>query len=81
MDVHVRLFAIARDLAGTDSTTITIPPDTEVSRALERIIEQFPRLREWKDHVRVAVNCEYVAPDHLLRDDDEMAIIPPVSGG
>jgi molybdopterin converting factor small subunit len=40
-----------------------------------------PRFNEWRSTMRLAVNQEYVAYDHILHDRDEVAVIPPVSGG
>jgi len=79
--VNVKFFAIARDIAGTDETELSIPAGSTPSTVLESLVGSFPGLREWMGHLRVAVNCEYTGGDAILKDRDEIAIIPPVSGG
>ena len=79
--VKVKFFAIARDIAGTDETIMSIPDGSTPSAVLESLAESFPGLQKWMAHLRVAVNCEYTEGDAILDDRDEVAIIPPVSGG
>ncbi len=47
----------------------------------ERVAQHYPKLRDYFDHVTVAVNAEYAARDHKLKDGDEVAFFPPLSGG
>jgi molybdopterin synthase catalytic subunit len=79
--VDVKLFAMARDLAGLSETVLSLPAGSPADSVLEALIGKYPRLKEWKEHLRVAVNREYVPQEHILQDRDEVAIIPPVSGG
>jgi len=79
--VHVKLFAIARDLAGADSVSLALPEGSIAEDALNSLFERYPALRSWSEHLRVAVNREYSSTSSLLHDGDELAIIPPVSGG
>lgn len=79
--VDVKLFAMARDLVGLSETVLSLPAGSPVASVIELLIAGHPRLNEWREHLRVAVNREYVPPQHILRDHDEVAIIPPVSGG
>ena len=84
MQVRVLLFASLRDAAGADDVLVTL--DTEDSRVemaavLNACALQYPALAAWLPHVRAAVNCEYVQSDALVSPDDEIAFIPPVSGG
>ena len=79
--VNVKFFAIARDIAGTDETILSIPEGSTPSAVLESLAKSYPGLREWMGHLRVAVNCEYTEGDAILNDRDEVALIPPVSGG
>ena len=76
MHVRVRLFAGLRERAGADEVELELPDGAHVSDALER-------LRAVTDGVRVvmAVNHEYADPDVPLAPGDELALIPPVSGG
>ncbi len=74
--MHVRLFAGLRERAGTDGLELELPPGARVAEALER-------LRDLAGEVPVvmAVNHEYAEPQTELRAGDELALIPPVSGG
>jgi MoaE-MoaD fusion protein len=76
MHVRVRLFAGLRERAGSDEVELELPDGALVSDALER-------LSTVTDGVRVvmAVNHEYADPDVSLAPGDELALIPPVSGG
>lgn len=81
MKIKVRLFAAAQQLANQDSITIECPAGTTVADLKASIIKHIPALDSLLDHVRFAVNAEYVVDDTPLSPDDEVACIPPVSGG
>ena len=76
MHVRVRLFAGLRERAGADEVELELPDGARVSDALKQ-------LRAVTDGLRVvmAVNHEYADPDVSLAPGDELALIPPVSGG
>ncbi|MBI4498216.1 MAG: MoaD/ThiS family protein [Chloroflexi bacterium] len=48
---------------------------------MARLTAEYPSLARYGPHLMLAVNAEYVRPDHPLHDGDEVALIPPVSGG
>ena len=76
MIVRVRLFAALRERAGTDRLELELPEGARVADALaavEGLAEGLPLV--------LAVNREYAAPDRVLHADDELAVVPPVSGG
>jgi molybdopterin converting factor subunit 1 len=79
--VRVKLFAMIRDLVGKDEMKMSLSIGSSIVELWEAIIKQHQALVPWKEHVRFAVNCEYVPLDCIIRDNDEVAIIPPVSGG
>jgi molybdopterin converting factor subunit 1 len=79
--VVVRLFAILRERAGTGEFELDLPAGATVATAAERLGEVYPAVRDHARHVAYAVNREYVGPTTQLRDGDELAVIPPVSGG
>ena len=81
MTIHVRLFALLRDRAGAGEIAIEAPAGTTVGAAVERLAEQVPALRDAVPRVMYAVNQAYAKADVELRDGDELALIPPVSGG
>ncbi len=77
--VRVRLFASYREAAGTARLEQAIPAGARVRDLLELLAESIPALKAAKG--MTAVNQEYVQADHELHDGDEVALIPPVSGG
>lgn len=81
ISIHVKLFAVTKDLAGTSEATLSLQDNAQAGAVLNHFLKVNSRFEGWKDHLRVAVNSEYVDLHHLLHDGDEVAIIPPVSGG
>jgi molybdopterin converting factor small subunit len=75
----VRLFGPARDAAG--SAQIETEAAATVAELLAAVAERYPALREMLAVSAVAVNREYAPPERGLAPDDEIALIPPVSGG
>jgi MoaE-MoaD fusion protein len=76
MKVTVRLFAILRQRAGRDTLELELPDDARVADALAEVDDLAGGLK-----LVMAVNREYAAADHPLAPGDELALIPPVSGG
>lgn len=81
MQVRVMLFAILRDAAGTSEVTLDLPEGARASAAGAALVEKFPSLRPYVPRVAYAINRSYCHPETELRDGDELALIPPVSGG
>ena len=79
MNVNVLAFGIAKDIFGKSSISVEI--DGETTGGLKQTLEyQYPRLKQLASYM-VAVNNEYASDDAILNERDEIAIIPPVSGG
>lgn len=81
MKVTVRLFAQLRELTGVREVDLELPDGATVSQGLLKLREMFPKLSIDGGRVAVAVNQTYVGYDHILANGDEVALIPPVSGG
>lgn len=79
--VRIKFFAVLRDIVGSGEKVIALPIESRASGIVDALVIDYPEMRKWKEHLRVAVNWEYVPPSYLLQDNDEVAIIPPVSGG
>jgi molybdopterin synthase catalytic subunit len=80
MQLSVRLFASVREAIGEPSLTVDVPDGATVGFLTQVIHAQFPQVRDLPPAM-VSVNYEYAAEDHPLREGDQIALIPPVSGG
>lgn len=81
MAIQLRYFALMRELLGREAERIELPAGSTAGDAFARIAETMPRLMGLQRSVMLMVNQEYVRPNHELHDGDELAFIPPVSGG
>jgi molybdopterin converting factor subunit 1 len=81
MKVNVKLFAAARQMAGSESICLELPDRSTVGSLREALGEQLPDLRALLRHAMFAVNAEYVSSEAQIPPDAEVACIPPVSGG
>lgn len=79
ISVSVRLFAAYREAAGTRALDVSLPADAHVADLIRVLEPRIPALTRAPG--LVAVNQTYVPADHVLHDRDEVALIPPVSGG
>ena len=81
MMVSVRLFAVLRDRAGVQNLTLDLgghPCAADVDRGVS---QRYPELASLLEKTAVAVNQAYASPETPVRPGDEVALIPPVSGG
>lgn len=81
MRIQLLFFGQLKDLAGRDAETLELPERATVGDLLERCQAQVPQLIQHLPNIAVAVNQEYAGREIELRDSDEVALIPPVSGG
>ena len=79
--VRIRLFAIQRELAGTRELVVELPAGASIEDAWAALVDRHPVLAPGRPSVRFARNGEYADPGARLDDGDELACIPPVSGG
>jgi len=80
LQLSVRLFASIREALGSNAVTIDLPDAASVRALLAALTERFPQMRDLPAAM-VSVNLEYVGEDHVLHENDQVALIPPVSGG
>jgi molybdopterin synthase sulfur carrier subunit len=80
MQVNVLLFGITKDLVGKQKFFLELPGEVTVAEFKRLLKESYPELQELNS-LAVAVNSEYAIDGNLIRADDEIALIPPVSGG
>jgi molybdopterin converting factor subunit 1 len=81
MRVRVLFFGMLKDLAGKSSDSIELQPGSSVRGLLAHYESLIPRWKESRAALAVAVNQQYAGPDTQLKEDDEVAFLPPVSGG
>jgi MoaE-MoaD fusion protein len=81
IQVRVRLFAVQRELAGQRQVNLELPADASIEAAWLALVARHPVLASGRSAVRFARNGTYADPTDVLADGDELACIPPVSGG
>lgn len=79
MKISVLLFAQAREIVGESQVDLTVPDGIDVAGLLKQFVSRFTGLVGLD--MKVAVNSEYTENSQVLHDGDEVAIIPPISGG
>lgn len=81
MNIHLRMFAILRERTGVAETRLVLPDGSTVGAAIAEVGRRFERIIDLLPRTATAVNLQYAKPEHVLNDGDELALIPPVSGG
>lgn len=81
MKITVNLFAALTELLGQRQVTLDLAEDATVSLLWEQLASEYPSVTPFLPSLVCAVDEEFVSSDHTLRDGDEVAIIPPISGG
>jgi MoaE-MoaD fusion protein len=79
--IKVRLFAVLRQQAGWRERDLELPAEASVEDAWQALVDLHPEFAAARDSIRFARNGEYSPPDTVLRDGDQLAVIPPVAGG
>jgi molybdopterin converting factor subunit 1 len=81
MRVRVRLFGRLHDLAGTTELEREVPAGSTVATVWERLATEFPTVAPYARVVSAAVNADFSKMTATLAEGDEVAFLPPVSGG
>ena len=81
MRVTVRLFARLRDIAGTAELARDVAPGATIGAVWRELTTEYPDLAQYERAISSAVNADYARMDRVLNDGDELAFLPPVSGG
>ncbi len=79
--ITILFFASAKEAAGTASRTIDASPSLTLTELSTMLCREYPLLAPLMPSMRFAVNQSLAAGDRALADGDEVAVLPPVSGG
>jgi molybdopterin synthase catalytic subunit/molybdopterin converting factor small subunit len=81
MQVRVLFFGMLKDLTGRGSDLLTLPEHATLGDVVIHYEEIAPRLEDFAASIAISINQEFAAPDSPLKEGDEIAFLPPVSGG
>jgi len=83
LSVKCLFFARAREITKVPEKTYTFDSDATPQTLLDRVVEEFPDIKSVLSNCVLSLNLEYIplSATHPLRNGDELAIIPPISGG
>ncbi|MGC2448629.1 MAG: molybdopterin converting factor subunit 1 [Candidatus Sulfotelmatobacter sp.] len=81
MRVRVLFFGMVKELAGKSEDEVNLRDGALVRDVLQHYEGRFPQLVGLRSSLALAVNQQYASPDTVLKPDDEIAVLPPVSGG
>ena len=81
MIVQLKLFAAAKDHVGSDVVAIEIPAGGTIADLRQAIVASYPELEQVLRHAMFAINADYATDTSTIESTDEVACIPPVSGG
>jgi len=79
--MRILFFAQLKDVTGCDSAEITPSAPLNAEQLWNELLKKFPKLAAHRSSIRLAKNSEYAMPETTFANTDEMALIPPVSGG
>jgi len=79
--MRVLFFAQLKDVTGCDAVELAPPSPLDSDGLWAALLEKFPGLAAHRASVRLARNCQYAAPEARFARGDEVALLPPVSGG
>ena len=77
----MRLFARLRDIAGVSELARDLAPGATIGDVWRQLAREFPELARYERSISSALNADYARMDQRVSDGDEIAFLPPVSGG
>jgi len=81
VEIKVKFFASSRDIVGSREIEMEIEKGSKTKDVLGILVEEYPGLKELKDQLILAVNKQTSKGNKILEEGDEVAVLPPVSGG
>jgi len=80
MNIKILFFGILKDIIGENSLELQLENNSTISKLKERLLNEYGKLNSFSNF-SIAVNEEYVDLNYILKSNDVVALIPPVSGG
>jgi MoaE-MoaD fusion protein len=81
MRIQVRFFAAYREIVGSRSVSWSAHAGLTLEELVDGVMEKYPKLAGHRDTMLLAVNHAFVGSERVLKEGDEVALLPPVSGG
>jgi molybdopterin converting factor subunit 1 len=81
LKVRLRFFAAIREIVGCDEMERDVAEGVSTGGLLDELVSEYPKLGPFVKIVQIAVNHEVVDLRYIVEPDDEVALLPPVSGG
>jgi molybdopterin converting factor subunit 1 len=81
MKVKTKFFAAIKDIIGASEVDLELPDGMTAGDLFQRYCQEHPPLIRYAQNTMISVNLEFVPPETLIHEGDEVAFIPPVSGG
>ena len=81
MKVRTKFFAAIKEIVGASEVELDLPSGTTAGDLFRNYCQRHPPLSRYANNTMISVNLEFVPPETRLNDGDEVAFIPPVSGG
>jgi molybdopterin synthase sulfur carrier subunit len=81
MRINIQFFSQLKEVSGAGDMTLELVEGSTVADLLAQLYQRFPALEKWDANLLIGAGVEFVSRDHLLRPNEEIAIMPPVQGG
>jgi molybdopterin synthase catalytic subunit len=81
LKITLLLFASAKEITGREKVELELREGARISDCEEALLKMFPGVKKIIDKCRYAVNMDIKGDDYILKEGDEVALLPPVSGG
>ena len=80
-EIKVKLFAMLRESVGKSEITMAVPSGFTVRDLTNEVLKKYPQLKPFSNKFVTAVNCKVTNDNTIITSNDEIALLPPVSGG
>jgi len=81
INIKILYFAFIKELTGVRSDKMKLPYGSTIHNLLTNILDFYPQINNLLKSIKVSVNYKVVDTDTILKDGDEVALLPPISGG